>query len=152
MGWLYFIVVQVVALIATVIGWFLLIIPCLLKAWVPVEQLYQPDWAYCAGLPKKTIQIWRWAWLNRIWGNNEDGVVSGLSGNVEYNPDATRLGAYMWSAWRNSANNLRFVFRWVGGPYYRWQNSAKTWYFQCGWYPNGFPVISGGKTSMRVTS
>jgi hypothetical protein len=143
-GWCYFAAVQVVALDAAIIGWLLLIAPCAMRAWTPVEQIYQADWQRELGLPKKTIEIWSWAWLNRVWGNDEDGVVTGLCGNVEYNPEASRWGAYLWSAWRNSANNLRFVFRWKGGPFYRWENSAHTKYFQLGWYPNGFPVISGG--------
>ena len=147
LGWLYFCLVQIIAFIAMVIGWFLLIAPCILKAWVPVTQIYQPDWAVKGGLPKKTINIWAWSWLNPVWGNNEDGVVSGLRNNVEYNPTGSRWLAYVWSAWRNSANNLRFVFQWIGGPFYRWENAGHTWYFQCGWYPNGFPVLSAGKIS-----
>lgn len=155
-----FIVVQLVSMLAMIIGWILLIVPCAMRAWVEVEQIYQADWQVLQGLPKKKIKIWAWRWLNAIWGNDEDGVVSGLRGNVEYNPNGSRFKAYLWCAWRNSANNLRFVFRWVGGPFYRiewqqpWPSFHKAWkfvtfdkvpwYFQAGWYPNGFPVISAG--------
>src|SRR5690348_14985066 len=135
MGWLYFIFVQLVSLICMLIGWFLLIIPCIMKAWEPVEQIYQPQWAIDQKIPKKTIQIWTWSWLNPVWGNNEDGVVNGLRAGIDYNPNASRWLAYCWSAWRNSANNLRFVFMWKNGPFYRWSNA--TYYFQAGWYPNG---------------
>lgn len=140
--WLYFAFVQFVALIAMVIGWFLLIIPCALRAWKPVEQIYTPDWVP-VGTSKPTIQIWTWNWLNKVWGNDEDGVIGPTWYNTTAIPSAKL--AYLWSAWRNSANNLRFIFKNVGGPLFYWENSAKTWYFQCGWYPNGFPVLSAGK-------
>lgn len=137
--WLYFAFVQLVALIAMIIGWFLLIVPCALRAWTPVEEIYEPDWAVELGLPKSTIRIWSWGWLNYIWGNDEDGV----SGTNKFNPTDSKWRAYVWSAWRNSANNLRFVFRNFNGPFYR--KEVKGWYFQCGWYPNGFPVLSAGR-------
>lgn len=141
--WCYFVIVQIIALIAMVIGWVLLIAPCIMRAWVPVDQIYIPEWQRSAGIPAKRIFIWQWYWLNLIWGNDENGVVSGLRGNVEYNPEASRWKAYLWCAWRNSANNLRFIFRLKSAPFYR--KELNGWYFQCGWYPNGFPVLSAGK-------
>ncbi len=143
--WFNFLIVQLIARSMMIIGWVLLIVPCVMKAWEPVEQIYQPKWAKDDDLPKKTIYVWRWQWLNKVWGNDEDGVVSGLRNFKEYNPNATRWKAYLWSAWRNSANNLRFIFRFELGPFYQWQNKAKTWYFHFGWYSNGFPVISAGR-------
>ena len=137
-GWLYFTFVQVVALIAMVVGWFLLIIPCALGAWEPELQIYQPDWAATEG-SRKMINIWSWDWLNNVWGNDEDGV----TGIPAYNKTESRFKAYLWSAWRNSTNNLRFVFRNFNGPFYR--KEIGNWYFQAGWYPNGFPVLSAGR-------
>ncbi len=136
-GWLYFAFVQVVALIAMIVGWFLLIIPCTLGAWRPIQQIYTPEWM--DSYYKKGIYVWSWDWLNSIWGNDEDGVV----GITDYNPPGGRFKAYLWSAWRNSANNLRFIFRNFDGPFYR--KEIGNWYFQCGWYPNGFPVLSAGR-------
>lgn len=144
LGWCYFAAVEVVAFDAMVIGWFLLIIPCIKRAWVPVTQIYIPTWQREQGIPAKRIFIWQWYWLNRIWGNDEDGVVNGMRGNVEYNPEMSAFKAYLWCAWRNSANNLRFVFRWNGGPFYRWEDEERTIYFQCGWNSSGFPVLSAG--------
>ncbi len=138
MGWLYFAFVQVVALIAWFVGIFLLIVPCALGAWETVDQIYVPD-GTPKGLPKGTIYVWKWDWLNKIWGNDEDGVV----GPPLYNYEQSGWRAYLWSAWRNSANNLRFLFRNFNGPFYR--KEIGNWYFQCGWYPNGFPVLSAGR-------
>lgn len=144
LSWCYFAAIQVVAFDAMVVGWFLLIVPCVCRAWVPVTQIYIPDWQKDKGIAAKRIFVWQWWWLNRVWGNDEDGVVGGLSDGREYNPDMSAWKAYIWCAWRNSANNLRFVFRWKGGPFYRWESENREWYFQCGWYPNGFPVLSMG--------
>ena len=143
LGWIYFILVQIVACVATVIGWFLLIYPCMRQAWVPMMQIYVPDWQKKANIPRKRIFIWDQSWLNPVWGNNEDGVVGGLTNGVPYNPECSAFKAYLWCAWRNSANNLRFIFQWIGGPFY--EVTWKGWYFHCGWYPNGFPVLSAGK-------
>lgn len=135
-GWLYFAFVQLVALIAMVIGWFLLIVPCACGAWKQAVAPYTPNWY--TGQPR-TINIWSWGWLNKIWGNDEDGVTE----TNWYNTGDSRWRSYLWSAWRNSANNLRFVFRNFNGPFYKIE--YKGWYFQCGWYPNGFPVLSAGR-------
>lgn len=140
-GWIRFALVQFVSFILMVIGWVLLFPLCLTKAWVPVESRY---W------PLKIVTAWRWEWVQSIWGNWEDGVTGvGTTAGV-YLPNAPDWWrAYMWSAWRNSTNNLRFVFRWYGkdgAPFFYWQNKAGTWYFKCGWfYDNGFPVINGGR-------
>lgn len=138
-SWLYFAFVQLSSLVAMVIGWFILIIPCALGAWKPVDRVYCPMWMEQQGLPKGTIYIWKLNWMNAVWGNDEDGV----TGPLWYNDPISKWRAYLWSAWRNSANNLRFVFRNFNGPFYRKQ--IGNWYFQAGWYPNGFPVLSAGR-------
>lgn len=132
LGWLYFAAVQIVALVATVIGWVLLIPLAITRCWVLKNSKEYPD---------RVLPQWRGGWLTFIWGNLEDGVI----GSPHYRERIPNeiLSAYLWSAWRNSANNLRFVFRWIGGPFYRYE--FKQWYFQCGWYSNGFPVLSAGR-------
>ena len=140
--WVWFAVIQVISLIAMVIGWVLLIPFCLTRSW-----------EVCASPldPTRTIDRWRWKPMNSVFGNPEDGV----SGNgaliwnesgmrVPYMPDAwDPWRAYLWSAWRNSADNLKYVFRWTGGPFRRWERSE--YYFQLGWNASGFPVISAGR-------
>lgn len=53
------------------------------------------------------------------------------------------LRAYMWSAWRNSTDNLKYVFQWTGGPFKRWE--FRGWYGQAGWNSHGLPVLSAGR-------
>ena len=132
MGWLLFIVVQLIAFVCTVVGWVILLPMAALGMWVTRQSYEYP----------KVVTAWRGGALTFLWGNEEDGV----TGADFYLPHApSRLRAYLWSAWRNSANNLRFVFRWRSGPFYRWQNGAKTLYFQMGWNASGFPVLSAGR-------
>lgn len=141
-GWAYFAFVQMVSLIATVIGLFLLIPFCLTRAWVTAGSLE-------AG---RQIDRWRFAPLNLIYGNPEDGVsgryalIWTSTARVPYMPNAwAPWRAYCWSALRNSSDNLKYVFRWKGGPFRHWENSKHTFYVQAGWYPNGFPVLSAGR-------
>lgn len=57
--------------------------------------------------PDRVIKVWKpkWAWL---WSNKEDGV-TGHPGWQEKYAKYPRWGAFVWSAWRNPSNNLRFV-------------------------------------------
>lgn len=91
-----------------VVGYFLLIPFCLAYYWEPVESTINPF-----GRAPRTISQWRWHWLNTIYGNREDGVsgeeafiwVDGV--RVLYRPFTwTPLRAWLWSAWRNSVNEL----------------------------------------------
>ena len=141
MQWLRFAWVQFIMLAAAVRGFVVLIIPCVFRQWEDTTQSYIPEWQQKAGLPPKTIKRWRWKWLNVIYGNDEDGVV----GPQWYNPTGSRWGAYMWSAWRNSTDNLKYVFEQKGGPWYEWKSANGKWYFQAGWNSSGLPVISAGR-------
>lgn len=131
-GWTYFWLVQLVYFICFLIGIFLLIPFTVLKQW-KTRQSKQYD---------RQILCWKLEWLNYIWGNEEDGI-DGAQFYKDRIP-SIRWRTYLWSAWRNSANNLRFVFNWKAtGPFYRfeWRN----WYFQAGFYKdNGWPVLSAG--------
>lgn len=91
-----------------VAGYFILIVPCLRRAWVPATSTINPfDRA------PRPITLWRSAWLNAIYGNREDGV-SGAEAliwvngeRVLYQPNTwAPLRAWLWSAWRNSTNEL----------------------------------------------
>jgi hypothetical protein len=54
------------------------------------------------------VHAWRPDWAH-IWGNEEDGV-TGPDWWADKNPNwSIEKRAFVWSAWRNSVNNLRFV-------------------------------------------
>lgn len=139
MAWLWFAVVQFISLLATVVGWGLLIPFCLAQAWDNAGRLSIKD--------RRAIDAWNWIPLNCVYGNPEDGV-SGrdaiLIGGGSYMPGAwAPWRAYCWSALRNSADNLKYVFAWKAGPYV----SGQFWRFNygLGWKPeNGYnvPVLS----------
>lgn len=78
----------------------------------------------CASGPtRQFVDEWQWKFLNKWYGNSEDGV----SGQYAYLWDAKGnlvsyystfaswvpiwIRAYAWSAWRNSANNLKRPYR-----------------------------------------
>lgn len=124
MAWLWFAVVQLVSLIAMVAGIFILTVPSLLSAWAPDK----------SGNPQ-----WTWP-INYVYGNPEDGVV-GPIWHMPGQPDWLR--AYMWSAWRNSCDGLKYAFYLKGGPFKRW--TVGSWYAQLGWNSSGLPVLSAGR-------
>lgn len=130
---------QNLAAIAMVIGWVLLLPWSLAGAWT-LRGTTQYDGTV------RVVALWNSAWLDAVWGNAEDGVAGPgwyLQGKAPW------LRTYLWSAWRNSANNLRFILRWYGAegaPFYRYVTPNGRWYFQAGWFAdNGFPVLSAGR-------
>jgi hypothetical protein len=117
MAWLYFAVIQLVTLLATVAGWLVLLPFCLLQAWTaPSARSINPS------TPGRLVDSWRWQPLNAVYGNPEDGVsgqqaaVWNSTGQlVPYMPTAPACWrAYCWSAWRNSADQLKYCFAWRG--------------------------------------
>ena len=118
MIWLWFALIQLVQLAATVVGWIVLILPCLLQAWKSSAQLSIKG-------DGRTIDEWKWSWLNYVYGNPEDGV-SGQQAVVWSNgvPSGFMAGssvssawrAYLWSAIRNSCDNLKYLFAYKKGP------------------------------------
>lgn len=117
-----------VDLALTVIGMVILLPMSLGRAWV-----FRPSKVWPGS---RIVDAWRGGWLTWIWGNEEDGV----AGADWYIREKALAGwavwriAYVWSAWRNSANNLRFVpfinpviepkrVRFVGGTHwsFTWQ-------------------------------
>jgi hypothetical protein len=141
LGWLWYIVVQLIMAFFMVLGWLLLIPFCLAHAWEA------PSRHRVSIKDNRPIDIWRWRPLNKVYGNPEDGV-SGQqaivwdpagTAQVPYMPlpafalrlwtlaplnwqarifvwllDAWR--AYCWSAWRNSSDGLKYLFAWSRGP------------------------------------
>jgi len=140
-AWLWFAIVQLICLVATIVGWFLLIPFCLTRAWVDNATSIKDG---------RQVDSWRWKPLNAIWGNPEDGV-SGLTALVWidgaltfYRPNAwAPWRAYLWSGWRNSADGLKYIFRWENGPLVEFELFGKP--HKLGWQlENGVkvPVIS----------
>lgn len=136
LAWVWFVVVQLVMLFASLLGKLLLIPFCALKAWKPLPSPFDAT---------RMIDLWSWGPLNMIYGNPEDGV-SGAQALIWDSQGSERVGymassgarwrAYCWSAWRNSADNLKYVFAWKNGPFKVWANGHKA-----GWQEeNGFKV------------
>ncbi len=106
---------QLAMMVATVVGWVVLILPCLLRAWElsPIPSINDG----------RKIDQWKWKWLRWAWDNPEDGVSGRMalvwagSAREPYYPsksvpwyDWAPWRAYMWSAWRNSANMLKYRY------------------------------------------
>jgi hypothetical protein len=137
LGWLWWLTVQLIMTVFMVIGWLLLIPFCLAHAWTAggLWPSINPT--------HRMVDRWSWRPLNWIYGNPEDGV-SGLQALV-WNSTGTLQGPYMplptlalpvwydrrarifiwlfdawraycWSGWRNSCDNLKYVFAWSRGP------------------------------------
>lgn len=159
LAWVLFVVVQLISLVAMVLGWFLLIPFCLAQAWKPAISTMDPT---------RAIDVWQWGPLNLMFGNPEDGVSGARAliwrngARVPYMPNSwAPWRAYLWSAWRNSCDNLKYVFAWKGGPFVRkeWIQTlpelSRRWpfvqfmkmpmYAQAGYYPSGLPVLSAGR-------
>lgn len=141
MAWIYFALVQLVSLIAMVLGWIVLIPFCLAQAWTLDDKSIKDQ---------RPIDRWTWRPLNAVYGNREDGP-SGQTALIwvngvlsPYMPHAwAPWRAYCWSAWRNSCDNLKYVFAWKDGPFKQWTVLGRQQH--AGWrLENGFnvPVIS----------
>jgi len=94
-GWIYWLIYQLLSLSLGLIGLFLLIPFAALKLWKHRRGLNPM-------FPDRIITAW---WLGTSimfpWCNEEDGVAPG--------PHPTRWSAYKWSALRNSVNNMRML-------------------------------------------
>jgi hypothetical protein len=129
MAWAWFAVVQLVQLLATVIGWVLLIPFCLTQAWTTRAPVIGDSMFVRSIKDGRVIDRWSFAPLNAVYGNPEDGV-SGAHAIIWGNGVEIPLGkqgpymaganpiwrAYCWNA-RNSAASLKYIFAWEAGPY-----------------------------------
>ena len=98
MFWIKFVAQQLVMFIAAVVGVVLLLPFCLFKQ-------------FKVGTSIRTlhaIDLWKYDWLNTVYGNPEDGVTGSQMGYKLNYP--LWLRAYLWSAWRNSADELKYYF------------------------------------------
>lgn len=122
MSWILFALAQLGMLTATLLGYVLLIPFCLAQAWEtsPVPSIGQKAW-----IVRGPVDRWSWGLLNYVYGNPEDGVSgqtalvwgSGTDAGrlVPYMPGANAAWrAYCWSAARNTAGGLKYVFQWRG--------------------------------------
>lgn len=102
------------------VGLVVLLPACLLQAWEPTTSTQGP-------YPAHPIDQWSWVWLRPWFNNPEDGVsgqfamvwpngtarvpyrpgISGRTGWRLWLEDALR--AYLWSAWRNTADNRKYA-------------------------------------------
>lgn len=146
MIWLKFAAIQLIQLLATVVGWVLLLPFCWAHAW---KLNSFSDWK----VGNKIVDRWSWEPLNYIYGNPEDGVCgmfalvwSTLGYQQPYMPSAgvpAWWRAYCWSAWRNSCDNLKYVFADPKGPLVTFKLFGRT--VKMGWQmENGYnvPVLS----------
>lgn len=125
--WLLFVAIQLASLVITLAGIFVLAVLAAFKIW-----------------HVDTAGKYHWPALFWIWDNQEDGICAAW-----YRTPIDRWHAYTWSAFRNSANNLRYVrgVSDVTRPLWRqtWGAKPGGWYAQAGWNNSGYPVISGGR-------
>jgi len=142
-GWLQFAGFQAISLTCTVIGWVLLLPFCLLKAWEPGRST---EWAPDATIKDHPIVVWKNRALNDIYGNDEDGLLP--VGFMTWAPDW--LAAYVWTALRNPADNLKYLFAVPGGPFwYKDFTSPFAWYIMIGYRgAEGLPTFSIGGGSV----
>ena len=94
--------------IPVIVGFFLLIkLPLIIIGWLVIPScavLRVYDWRK-SRVNDKTILAWSPSWM-WIWGNEEDGILNGEQFDDMGNEI---LQIIYWSAWRNPANNLRYV-------------------------------------------
>jgi hypothetical protein len=143
MIWVWFTLVQLIQLVATILGWFFLLPFCILKAW-KLNAVSIKD--------SRPIDSWTWSLLNTVYGNPEDGVsgsqavvyTNGIPGPYGASIRSAAYRAYLWSALRNSCDNLKYLFSYSKGPLkviLLWGG----WGIKLGWQmENGFnvPVLS----------
>lgn len=132
LGWCWFIVIQVVALVLAAIG-------------VPLIAVLVAGrwWVYDFNFQ---LHEWRGGRLTWLWGNDEDGIFGYGHRRIGFE---TRWEAFYWCALRNPVNNLRFVVRGVRGVWF--QRRWRGWYFQAGFRPDrGWPVLSAGRGTGTV--
>lgn len=151
LSWIWFFIVQLIMLVATVLGWFVLIPFCLAQAWTIWEHTPVGSIELKSIKDGRRIDTWSAPLLKWIYGNPEDGV-SGqqtlINGNQPYMPNAwAPWRAYCWSALRNSCDELKYIFAWKNGPIHEWTWTllGKVRNAKMGWQKeNGYnvPVLS----------
>jgi hypothetical protein len=140
-AWVLFTLIQLSGLVTDSLGFVVLALPCYLNAWEPAMST---EWNADAPVKAHEIMVWKWAPLNVIWGNPEDGV---LGPDWHLPGEAPGWRAFCWSALRNRSDAMKYVYRRDGGPFKRWDFTVfgTPIYFQMGWNSSGLPTVSGGR-------
>lgn len=101
LGWLYWVVYQLLSLLATLIGIPLCYALATTRSWRLRDSKNQHY--------KRQVTAWKYEPLTLLWGNEEDGV-TGAEWFHKANQTRTDVQiAFEWSALRNSANNMRLL-------------------------------------------
>lgn len=140
--WIAYIGIQLVNILARVVGWFVLPRLCNAQAWHDVPSTLEPG---------RTIDAWNSPIVEAVYGNKEDGgsgkhaliwytPPGGAPVEVPYMPDASpSWRARCWQE-RNSAANLKYVFAREDGPF-----KTGTWLFGRRTYKFGWQREKGIK-------
>lgn len=99
--WLFWAILRLLAVIA---GLFIVAIALPFRTEEPVPEGGEKPYP-----SRKIVHLPKWAWL---WDNDAEGMMSWMDEWPEMcwnkNPDSF-LSMWQWAAWRNPANNMRFV-------------------------------------------
>jgi hypothetical protein len=101
-GWLYWIVWQALSLLAAAVGALILLPLAYFQLW---ETRPGKSWMF----GPQPVAAWRGGVLTALWCNEENGVTGADWYRKIHANRPVWLNAYLWSAWRNSANGLRWL-------------------------------------------
>jgi hypothetical protein len=103
-GWIYWIVYQLLSLVFEIVGFVLLIPFAAFGLWT-TRPGKSPLFS------GRTVTAWVGGWLMQPWDNEEDGVVPPalVNGQPYMSGKSDRLRAYVWSAWRNPTSGMKIL-------------------------------------------
>jgi hypothetical protein len=101
-GWFYWGAWQLLSLVATIVGIPVLLPLAYFGLW---ETRPGKSWLF----PGINVAAWRGGWLTFLWDNEEDGVTGADWYRRIHGNRPAWLNAYLWSAWRNAANGMRWL-------------------------------------------
>lgn len=128
LGWLYWLIYQAASLAVTLIGVPVVAVLCALRAWERRE-------SYLYAFPGD-VWAWKGGWLTVWFGNEEDGI----GGRSRIDPQP--WPAFVWCAWRNSANGMRLI----PGAYFELPTSPAVRRF-----PGGYLATVGWRQCLAFT-